>query len=330
MKIMVVGGGGYIGTSLIPRLLEWNHEVEVVDLLWFGSFLPEGVPVTCKDALDLAESDFEGFDVLIFLGGLSNDPMAEFSPRTNFVFNAATPAYLAYIAKRAGVKRFIYSCTCSVYGYAVDELYDEDAHVSCSYPYGLSKLQGEQAVLQLIDENFSVISLRKGTVGGHSPRMRFDLVVNTMFKSAVVKKEVTINNAAIWRPILGVRDCVNAYIRVVEAPQNISGIFNIISGNHTIGELGEIVKTEMERLLGPKISLNIKNIQDYRNYKVSFDKATRILNYQPRDTIESLVQDLVAHREEYGDFSNPQYYNIEVLKNLDLGNSPQAFMKGQK
>ena len=330
MKIMVVGGGGYIGTSLVPRLLEWNHEVEVVDLLWFGSFLPEGVPVTCKDALDLAESDFEGFDVLIFLGGLSNDPMAEFSPRKNFVFNAATPAYLAYVAKRAGVKRFIYSGTCSVYGYAVDELYNEETQVSCSYPYGLSKLQGEQAVLQLVDENFSVISLRKGTVSGHSPRMRFDLVVNTMFKSAVVKKEVTINNPAIWRPILGVRDCVNAYTRVVETPQNISGIFNIISGNHTIGELGEIVKTETERLLGPKISLNIKNIQDYRNYKVSFDKAIRVLNYQPRDTIESLVQDLVAHREEYGDFSNPRYYNIEVLKNLDLENSPQAFVRGQK
>ncbi len=115
------------------------------------------------------------------MAGLSNDPMAEFSPAKNFVFNAAAPAYLGYIAKIAKVKRYVYASSCSVYGYTENELFDETRPVSSSYPYGISKLQGEQAVMQLCDSDFSVISLRKGTVSGYSPRIRMDLIVNTMF-----------------------------------------------------------------------------------------------------------------------------------------------------
>ena len=114
----------------------------------------------------------------IKLGGLSNDPMAEFSPAMNFIQNGALPTYLAFIAKKAGVRRFVYACSCSVYGYTVNELYDEESPVTCGYPYGISKLQGERAVLQLQDETFSTISLRQGTVCGYSPRRRFDLIVN--------------------------------------------------------------------------------------------------------------------------------------------------------
>ena len=121
--------------------------------------------------------------ILIFLAGVSNDPMAEFSPSENFIQNAACPAYLSYESKRAGVRRFIYASSCSVYGYTVDELYDEKSPTTCSYPYGISKLQGENGVMHLSDDKFSVIALRQGTVCGHSDRMRFDLVVNTMFKS---------------------------------------------------------------------------------------------------------------------------------------------------
>ena len=194
--------------------------------------------------------------------------MAEFSPSKNFIINAAAPAYLAYIAKKAKVRRFIYACSCSVYGYTVDELYDETRPAVSNYPYGISKLQGEQGALQLMDENFSVISLRKGTVSGYSPRMRLELIVNTMSKSAVRDQMITVNNPAIWRPILSIQDAASAYIRAVEAGPAISGIFNIASGNYTVGEVAGLVKTALERQLGSKIGLTIKHVPDLRNYKV--------------------------------------------------------------
>ena len=125
MKILVAGGAGYVGSALVPKLLERGYDVTVVDLLWFGNNLPSEVPVVCKDLMEIRPDELKGVDQVIFLGGLSNDPMAEYSPGKNFVSNAAAPAYLAYAAKQAGVRRFIYAGSCSVYGYTVNELYDE-------------------------------------------------------------------------------------------------------------------------------------------------------------------------------------------------------------
>src|SRR5271155_3381610 len=185
MKILIAGGAGYVGSTLIPKLLDRGYRVDVVDLFWFGNHLPRQVGILNKDLFDLSVEDLEPYDQVIFLAGLSNDPMAEFSPSKNFIFNAAAPAYLAYIAKKAGVKRYVYACSCSVYGYTVNELYDETRPVASAYPYGISKLQGEQAVLNLADETFSVVALRKGTISGYSARMRLDLIVNTMFRTAL-------------------------------------------------------------------------------------------------------------------------------------------------
>src|SRR5580765_979211 len=260
MKILIAGGAGYIGSVVIPKVLDRGYEVEVIDLLWFGNNLPKEVKVHQKDIFDLHEKDLEGYDQVIFLAGLSNDPMAEFSPAKNFVFNASSTAYLAYIAKRAGVKRFIYAGSCSVYGYTVNELYDETKPASSNYPYGISKLQGEQAVLQMLDQNFSVIAFRQGTVSGYSPRMRLDLIVNTMFKTAVATGEIIINNPSIWRPILGIQDATSAYIRAIESAGEISGIFNIASGNYTVGEVGDYVKETVDKKMNKKIKLNIKNV----------------------------------------------------------------------
>ncbi|NIT26063.1 MAG: NAD-dependent epimerase/dehydratase family protein, partial [Candidatus Aminicenantes bacterium] len=243
MKIMIAGGAGYIGSYLIPELLDRGYQVDVLDLLWFGNQLPGAIKVFQKDIYSVQEKDLEGYDQVILLAGLSNDPMADFSPAYNFIFNMAAPAYLCYIAKRAGVKRFIYSSSCSVYGYTVDQFYDENSPAISNYPYGIAKLQGEAGIIQMIDNDFSVISLRQGTVSGYSPRMRLDLIVNTMFKSAMANGEIIVNNPAIWRPILSIKDAANAYIRSIEANKIISGIFNVASGNYTVGEVGDIVRT---------------------------------------------------------------------------------------
>src|ERR1019366_4014488 len=206
MKLLVAGGSGYLGSVLIPRLLDRGYDVDGVELFWFGNHLPKEVGVLNKDIFNLTVEDLKPYDQVIFMAGLSNDPMAEFSPAKNFVFNAAAPAYLGYIAKIAGVKRYVYASSCSVYGYTENELFDEDRPVSSSYPYGISKLQGERAVLQMCNRDFSVIALRKGTVSGYSPRMRFDLLVNTMFKTAMKEGVIRVSNPSIWRPFLSIED----------------------------------------------------------------------------------------------------------------------------
>jgi nucleoside-diphosphate-sugar epimerase len=316
MKILIAGGAGYIGSVLIPKLLERGYDVDVIDLFWFGNHLPKEVGIINKDIFELNAEDVKGYEQVIFLAGLSNDPMAEYSPAENFISNGSAPPFLAYIAKNAGVKRFIYAGSCSVYGYTVNELYDETSPAVSSYPYGISKLQGENAIMQMRDESFSVIALRQGTVSGYSPRMRLDLVVNTMFKFAVTEGQITVNNPAIWRPILAIKDASTAYIRAIEANQDIWGVFNVASGNYTVGEIGDLVQSGVKKYLDRDVKLNIKHIQDYRNYKVSIEKAKKVLSFHPKNDVESIIQDLVNNHEKFKDMDNPNYYNIQVFKKL--------------
>jgi nucleoside-diphosphate-sugar epimerase len=318
MKILLAGGAGYIGSLLVPRLLEHGYEVGVIDLLWFGNHLPKEVSILQKDLFACQKEDFAGYEQVIFLAGLSNDPMAEFNPALNFISNGAQPSYLAYLAKLAGVKRFIYGSSCSVYGYTVNELYHEESPVTCGYPYGISKLQGERGVIQMQDDNFSVIALRQGTVCGYSPRMRFDLIVNTMYKSCMKDGKVTVNNASIWRPLLDIRDAMSAYLRAVQADYSISGVFNVASDNYTVGQVGDLVKDEVEALTGRKIAIEIRNITDFRNYKVTWQKAKTVLGYEPKYTVSDIITDVHKHHGEYGDFEEDRYYNIRTFKKLKL------------
>jgi nucleoside-diphosphate-sugar epimerase len=317
MRLLVAGGAGYLGSVLIPKLLERNYKVDVVDLFWFGNRLPRQVGVLNKDIFHLTVEDLEPYSQVVFLAGLSNDPMAEYSPSKNFIFNAAAPAYLGYIAKMAKVKRYIYASSCSVYGYTENDLYDETRPVSSSYPYGISKLQGEQAVTQLIEDGFSVISLRKGTISGYSPRMRLDLIVNTMFKTAMRDHTITVNNPSIWRPILSIEDASTAYIRAIEANEKISGVFNIASGNHTVGEVADLVRATLRERLGVQVNLDLKHIQDFRNYKVSIEKASNVLSFHPAGSVKSIVNSLIDNMEKFKDWDNPAYSNIQTFRGID-------------
>lgn len=327
MRILIAGGAGYLGSVLIPRLLGRGYKVDVVDLFWFGNHLPREVGILNKDIFQLTADDLAAYEQVVFLAGLSNDPMAEYSPSKNFIFNAAAPAYLAYIAKIAKVRRYIYASSCSVYGYTENELYDETRSVSSSYPYGISKLQGEQAVIQLTNDDFSVISLRKGTLSGYSPRMRLDLIINTMFKSAIKDHTITINNPSIWRPILGIDDAATAYIRAIEANYKISGIFNLASGNYTVGEVGDLVKSTVEERLSIQVGLCIKHIQDFRNYKVSTEKAANVLSFHPSGTVKSIVNNLIDNMSKFSDLDNPAYANIQCFKTIEK-NLPAHDMVG--
>lgn len=318
MKILIAGGAGYIGSALVPDLLERGYAIDVADTLMFGNYLPDSVRLIRKDIFDLNVNDVSGYDQVIFLAGVSNDPMAEFDPAVNFIYNAASPSYLAFIAKMAGVRRFIYASSCSVYGYTVDELYDEESPVTCGYPYGISKLQGERGVMQLQDEGFSVIALRQGTVCGYSPRMRMDLIVNTMWKFALSEGQITVNNPSIWRPLYDIRDASTAYLRAIQAHPSISGVFNVASGNYTVGQIGDIVKNEVQKTTGRKIKLEIKDIQDFRNYKVNIDKARTVLGFVPEHDVHGTVAHLFENQAAIGDFDKDEYYNIRVFKTIKM------------
>jgi len=316
MKILIAGGAGYVGSVLVPHLIDRGYQVSVVDLFWFGNHLPAGTTIIEKDVFRIGEDELSEYEQVVFLAGLSNDPMAEFSPRLNFIFNSAAPAYLAYLSKRAGIKRFVYASSGSVYGYSVEEFYNEDSPALSVTPYGISKLQGERAVMQLRDDKFSVICLRKGTICGYSPRMRLDLVVNTMFMTAQRDHRIVINNPSIWRPILSIQDTIDAYTRAIETGYEISGIFNFSSGNYTVGEIGDIVSDTLHAENGVRIPLEIKNIADFRNYKLESQRAERVLSFKPRQRIEGIVRDLLQHKDRFLDFENPAYYNIRVFEKL--------------
>lgn len=319
MKILVAGGAGYVGSRLVPELVKDGHEVTVIDLLWFGNTLPKKITVVKKDIFSLNESDLKGFEQAIFLAGLSNDPMAECAPADNFIYNSAAPSYLAYIAKLSGVKRFIYASSASVYGFTDDKPRDENSEAKSSFPYGISKLQGEAGVMYFADENFSVISLRKGTISGFAPRMRFDLIVNTMYMKAAAEGKITINNPKIWRPVLGMADTVRIYRLAIKAPLSVSGVFNVSSGNFTVGEVGRKVAEHFKKKHGRAVAVETKNIADRRNYKISTEKAEKVLGFRPHDTVDSILADLDEQVGPDFDFSADKYYNILVFKKTAAG-----------
>src|SRR5262249_5397614 len=150
-------------------------------------------------------------------------------------------------------------------------------------------------------------------VSGYSPRMRFDLIVNAMFKSGMKDGVIRVNNPAIWRPVLSIEDACMAYIRAIEASEAISGIFNVASGNHTVGEVADLVRGTVEKELGKKLALEIHHIKDIRNYKVSMERARNVLSYHPHHNISSIVCSLIEHMGQCDDWDNPRYYNIQVF-----------------
>jgi nucleoside-diphosphate-sugar epimerase len=314
MKILLAGGCGYVGTMLYNHLKE-KHDITIVDLQWFGNNT-DCNKIIKKDIFDLKQEDLIGFDTVVFIAGLSNDPMADFSPSENFIQNSACPSYLAYISKKAGVKKFIYASSCSVYGFSDDRFSTEKDPTFTQHPYGISKLQGERGVLQIADDDFKVIALRKGTVCGYSPRMRLDLVLNIMFKHAMTTSTITVNNPEIWRPILSIQDAIQAYTNAIEL-EVISGTYNICSGNYQIKELAQIVKEEIEKAYSDKqIQINSLSIQDVRNYKVSWDKARNQLNFNPQHDVKNIIEDLIKNYNNFSDFDNDVYYNINTFKNI--------------
>lgn len=315
-KILIIGGAGYVGTRLANYLHKKGNDVCVIDKFWFGDFLLPNILKIEQDLWKLKYTDLIGYDSIVFLAGLANDPMSLFRPDLNYIENAASPAYIAYIAKLAGIKKFVYASSCSVYGYTKNKILNENSLIQPSYPYGISKLQSEYGIMSLQDDTFKPIILRKGTICGWSPKMRYDLVVNTMVKDSIINKKITINNPNLWRPLIDIRDVIQGYEKALFAESDIFGIYNLSGVNLSIGELGNKIYNHLTKL-GIKTNLIIKNIEDVRNYKVSTNKIEKDLKYKSQYTIEDSVDDILnnINISNYN-FNDVSYYNIETFKKV--------------
>jgi nucleoside-diphosphate-sugar epimerase len=317
MNILVTGGAGYIGSVLVPTLVKEGHNVTVVDKLTFGNNLKNlsGFKLHERDVLDIKPDWLDGMDAVIHLAGLSNDPMANFRPRDNYINNSALTGLLVYFCKQKGIKRFIFGSTCSIYGFSSERLVDEQSPVSPQFPYGLSKVQAEFAINCSADENFRPIIFRQATVYGWAPRMRFDLVVNTMTKYGVCDGKITVHNPGLWRPLIHVHDLVNAYLLALNAPDEVTGTFNIASKNYTILEIGQEVQKALGKT-GIHCELEILDHEDPRSYRVSSDAACKILGYAPTleiaDGVDELVRKIGDARQP--DWNNPWFINAEVYR----------------
>lgn len=313
-NILVVGGAGYVGSALVPALLD-KHNVTVMDTFWFGDHLPKHANLVriAKDARDITRNDLVGIDIVIYLAGLSNDPMSEMLPEKCFIYNTAMPLHCAMTAKSTGVKKFIFASSCSVYGYSPEREMEVTAPIHCNYPYGVSKYAAEQGLLALNDDYFTVIALRKGTISGYSPRMRFDLLINTMYKNVMKEGVIRINNPELRRPILYIQDAVSVYCRCVNEPIH-GGVYNVISYNTTLGCIARDVKEWCKKPVDMKVSF----VGDMRSYNAHGDlySAQYKMNIFPYVTTEMILKNIDEHKNEYEDLNSVEYSNNETCKKL--------------
>lgn len=316
MNILVTGGCGYVGSELVPALLKDGNRLIVIDTQLFGRNLYEptvDLTIIKDDFNNIDTEQLKGLDALIHLAGVSNDPTAEFNPQLNYRLNAADTVLLAQKAKEAKVKKFIFASSCSVYGFVADKtISKEEDEPSPKFPYGISKIMAEKGLLALMDSYFPVTILRKGTIGGAASRMRLDLIINTMVKTALQTKKVIVKNKSLWRPLVDIRDVVRSYQKVLEG--NFYGIYNIVQGNFQIKDIGElVVRTLKKKKI--EVELEIHDVPDLRNYKASGDKALKELNFQAYHSIDNTVCS-VLERLEGVDLNLDEFYNIKVFEKI--------------
>lgn len=327
MRILVTGDKGYIGTVLVPMLIAEGHDVVGLDSdlyqrCTFGDNLPE-IQSICKDLRDVEAKDVEGFDAVMHLAALSNDPLGNLNPDLTYEINHQASVKLAKLAKEVGVPRFLFSSSCSTYGAAGEQMLTEEADFNPVTPYGYSKVYVEQEVAELANENFSPTFLRNATAYGVSPRLRFDIVLNNLVAWAYSTGKVLIkSDGTPWRPIVHIEDISRAFIAVLNAPREAvhNQAFNVGRNdqNYRIRELAEIVK---ETVPGCEIEYAQDAGPDKRTYRVDFSKIARELpEFKPQWDARKGAQELYEVYKQcdlkLDEFEGPKYKRIDHIKLL--------------
>jgi nucleoside-diphosphate-sugar epimerase len=308
MRVLVTGHSGYIGAVMVPVLESAGHHVVGLDN---GLFVDctHGPPIAEPEAerLDLRDidrTDLEGFDAVVHLAALSNDPLGDLEPEHTYHINHRASIQLAEAARAAGVSRFLYSSSCSIYGAAsVDEAVDENAPMRPVTPYAVSKVRVEDDLRELADESFSTVTLRNATAYGWSPRLRCDLVLNDLVARAFLSGEIRVlSDGTPWRPLVHVEDIARAFLAALEAPREAvhDQAFNVgtASENYQIRDLAEMVA---DAVPGAAVAVTGETGPDPRSYRVDFSKISeRLPTYRPVWTATRGVAQLLEAFSRYG------------------------------
>lgn len=312
----------------MPMLVKAGYDVVGLDSnlykgSTFGEIYKMDFPEIEKDIRDVEASDLKGFDAIIHLAGLSNDPLGDLNPDMTFEINHKASVRMAELAKKVGVERFIFSSSCSNYGAGVKEWLDEQSSFNPVTPYGTSKVRVEREVSKLADNNFSPIFLRSGTAYGVSPRLRFDLVLNNLVAWAFTTGQVFLkSDGSAWRPIVHIQDMSLAFLSALSASRDLvhNEAFNVgrTEENYRIREIAEIVA---ETVPGSKIEYSKAAEPDKRNYRVICDKIIQTLpEYRPRWTARQGAKELYEAYKKIGlrqeEFEGPRYRRIDHIKQL--------------
>jgi len=324
--VLVTGNEGYIGAVLTQHLIEHGYRVIGYDLGLFRdvAFVPRGagphVQIT-KEIRDAEPSDFRGVDAVMHLAALSNDPLGSLNPAATHAVNHRAAVRVAEAARTAGVRRFLFSSSCSMYGVSTQDFVTEDAAFNPQTPYAEAKVAAERDLRQLADDRFTVVCLRNATVFGISPRMRLDLVVQNLVAYGYLFGTITIlSDGTPWRPLIHVADVAQAFRFFLELPreQVLAGAFNIghQDNNVQVRQIAQMVQDAV-----PRTSIEIKNENptDTRSYRVDFGRAYG-LGFQPRHIVREGVEETHDTFRRVGftrdDFQSDAYTTIKRYQRL--------------
>ena len=327
MRILVTGHRGYIGSVMVPMLVDAGHEVVGVDTDLFRGCATappaDPVPELELDIRDVERSHLDGFAAVVHLAALSKDPLSDLNPEVTDEINHLASVRLARLAKQAGVQRFLFSSSCSVYGRVDAGLVDESSESDPATPYNISKALVEQELRSLADDDFSPTYLRNATAYGVSPRHDFDLVLNNLVAWAHTEGRVHIkSDGSPWRPVVHVEDISRAFLATLEAPREVVHNQTLNVGrseeNYRIRDLAEIVQEVVE---GSTVDYATGDGPPARSYRVDFSKIQGLLpDFKPQWDARSGAEQLHA---AYGsmslaldDFEGPRYKRVEHLKQL--------------